>query len=114
MKTFLGALIKQEDYYKTRDSVTKVLVKQKLVEREQCQEKRFHSVLISAPWSTHEVFKAHWQRVPPILRCSDLAAASPSLFLLMTDPQENTAQDGSKEPPLSTSREYLTTYRPSV
>lgn len=79
--------------------MTKVLAKQKLVEREQCQGKRSHSALISAPWSTHEVFKAHWQRVPPILRCSDLAAASPSLFPLMTDPQEDTAQDVLKNLP---------------
>lgn len=79
--------------------MTKVLVKQKLVQSEHCQEKRSHSVLISAPWSTHEVFKAHWLRVPPILCCSDLAAASPSLSPLMTDPHENTVQDVLKNLP---------------
>lgn len=97
--TFLGPIVKQENYYKTSNSVTKVSLKQKLVQSEHCQEKRSHSVLISAPWSTHEVFKAHWQRVPPILRCSDLAAASLSFSPLMTDPHENTVQDVLKNLP---------------
>ena len=34
--TLLGALIKQKDFNKTSDRVTKVLVKQKLVQREYC------------------------------------------------------------------------------
>lgn len=80
--------------------MTKVLVKQKLVQSMHCQEKRSHSVLISAPWSTNEVFKAHWQqRVPPVLHCSDLAAAAPSLSPLMTDPHVNTVQDVLKNLP---------------
>lgn len=97
--TFIDAIVKQEDFYKTSHSVTKVSLKEKSVQGEHRQEKRSHSVLISVPWSTHEVFKAHWQRVPPILRCSDLAAASPSLSPLMTDPHENTVQDGLKNLP---------------
>lgn len=40
------------------NAVTKVLLKQKWVHSEYCQDKRSHRVLISASWSTHEVLSA--------------------------------------------------------
>lgn len=79
------------------NGVTKVLLEQEWVHSERCLHKRSHRVLIRASWSTHEVLKVQWLCTPPILRSSDVAAASlpanDSSTLAFSKPRENFLRD---------------------